>query len=186
MFFGFAQQIPAPGQVGNNDPHLITNQFRLHMLVRFCTPPHGRHMDSTFVRKRRFPNKRQMFIGREIGNFGHKMGEVVKAIQFPGRQTLAVHFEFEIGHDGDQVGIATALANSIDGSLDLDRALPNGRQRVDYRALGVVVGVDSERVRESRFEPVEDALEIPWQGPAVGVAQHDRLRAAPDGGLQRF
>lgn len=33
MFFGFAQQIPAPGQVGNNDPHLIANQFRLHMLV---------------------------------------------------------------------------------------------------------------------------------------------------------
>lgn len=127
-----------------------------------------------------------MFIGCDIGNFGNKMGEVVKAIQFPVRQTLAAHFEFEIGHDGDQVGIATALANSINGSLDLDRALPNGRQRVDDRALGVVVGVDSERVRESRLEPVEDALQIPWQGPAVGVAQNNRLRAAPDGRLQRF
>ena len=53
-------------------------------------------------------------------------------------------------------------------------------------ALAVVMGVDSEWVFDDQLEVADDAFHFPGQCAAVGVAQHDRFRAAADRGLQSF
>jgi hypothetical protein len=51
--------------------------------------------------------------------------------------------ELEVGDDGEQVGIAGALAVTVDRSLHMGRRTGiDGRHRVGDRAPGVVVAVD--------------------------------------------
>ena len=48
------------------------------------------------------------------------------------------------GDDRDEVGVAAALADAVDGALDVARAGGDGGQRVRNRQFAVVVRVDAE------------------------------------------
>src|SRR4030065_147659 len=94
------------------------------------------------------------------------------------RQTLITHLEFKVSHDGNQIGIAATFTDTIDCPLHLNCAFTNCNQGVDNRALGVVMRVDSEWVRESRLELPNDVSHFPGQCAAVSVTQNDSFRTA--------
>ena len=85
--------------------------------------------------------------------------------------------------DGGKVGVAAALAEAVEGALDLARTGPHRHQRVRHRVLGVVVRVDAEmRARHVLVDVRDDGGNLVRQRAAVGVAQHHPARAGLVGG----
>ena len=104
----------------------------------------------------------------------------------PLRQHVAVQLELEVGDDGDEVGVAGALAVAVDAALHVARPRGDGGQRVGHGAAAVVVGVDAD-AGAGRLDDVEHDVGDPvGQHAAVGVAQGDDLRAGLGGGAQHL
>ena len=85
-------------------------------------------------------------------------------------------------------GVAGALADAVDGALDLGRAGAHRGERVGRRQTEVVVAVAADGdVVQRRAEPVEladEVAELERQRVADGVGDVDRRRAALDGDAQ--
>ena len=81
-------------------------------------------------------------VGRDVGDLADRVadpGRLGEAMSVDDLQSL---LELEVGDDGDEVGIAGALAVTVDRSLDMSGTGIDGRHRVGDRAAGVVVAVD--------------------------------------------
>ena len=62
----------------------------------------------------------------------------------PVGQHRPVALELEVGDDGEEVGVAGALAVAVERALHVGGARVDGGQRVGHRAAGVVVAVDAQ------------------------------------------
>lgn len=101
----------------------------------------------------------------------------------------------EVGDDGDEVGVARALAVAVDGALHVRRAGVDGRHRVGDGAAGVVVAVDPQ-ARIAARSPVDtgepealgdvgdDVPDLAREHAAVGVAQGSHLATGLEDGTQ--
>ena len=58
--------------------------------------------------------------------------------------------ELQRRDDGDEIGVAAALAEPVERALDLARAGAHRRERIGHRLLGVVVGMDADMVARDR------------------------------------
>jgi hypothetical protein len=88
-----------------------------------------------------------------------------------------VQLELEVGHDGDEVGVAGPLTVAVDAALHVGRPGRHRGERVGDRAAAVVVGVDAD-AGTGRLDHVEHHVGDPvGQHAAVGVAERDDLRA---------
>jgi hypothetical protein len=94
-----------------------------------------------------------------------------------GSQQRHTLLDLQVRDDGEDVGVAGALAVAVDGALHVRGAGVDGRHRVGDRAPGVVVAVDAHP-GSSRVEDVaHDVGDLGGQHPPVGVAQRDDLGA---------
>ncbi len=92
--------------------------------------------------------------------------------------------EGQVGDDAAQVDVPAALADPVDGPLDLGRPLADRGQGVGHGELAVVVGVDADRDGEGA-DDLGDGRGDPFgQGPAVGVAEDEPVGAGGDGGFE--
>ena len=86
-------------------------------------------------------------------------------------------FQQQRGDDGDEVGVAAALTQSVERALDLPRAGAHGGKRIGDGVLGVVVGVDAEmRAGHVPRHVCHDLGDLMRKRAAVGVAQHHPAR----------
>ena len=87
---------------------------------------------------------------------------------------------------GDEVGVAAALAEAVQRALHLARAGVDRGERVRDRVAGVVVGVDAEPVAGDAGGDHRggDRADLGGQRAAVGVAEHDPAGAGGERGLQ--
>ena len=92
----------------------------------------------------------------------------------------------QIGYHRDQVGIAAAFAETIDGSLNLHRAGIDGGQGVGHGQIAVVVGVNAHRHGQGGDGGPGDFGNFLGHCAAIGVAKHDQTRAGLGGGLDSF
>ncbi len=92
--------------------------------------------------------------------------------------------ELQRRHDGDKIGITAALAEPVEGALDLTCAGAHGGKRIGYRLLGIVVGMNADVITGDHLDHLADDLfHLVRQRAAVGVAQHHPARALVIGGL---
>ncbi|RYZ27673.1 MAG: hypothetical protein EOP01_07410, partial [Propionibacteriaceae bacterium] len=108
---------------------------------------------------------------------GDGVGDAGDLAQGPRGQHAAPALELEVGHDRDQVGVARALAVAVEGALQVHRARVDRGEGVRHGAAGVVVGVDAQGHADRGVHLGDDRRHPRRQHPAVGVAQHDHLRA---------
>ena len=110
------------------------------------------------------------------------------------RQRLVRHADLELvgifrlelqrRDDGDEIGVAAALAEPVERALNLPRAGAHRGKRIRHRLLGIVMGVDADMVAGNlRADLADDALDLVRQRAAIGVAQHDPARALVIGRL---
>ena len=105
----------------------------------------------------------------------------VSSLQLVLRDAVVAHLEHEPADDGDEVGVAGALAVAVDRALHLRAARIDRHERVGDRAARIVVRVDAERRAHPRLHVGDDARDVARQHAAVGVAQHDRVGAGLGG-----
>ena len=77
-------------------------------------------MNATLVGKGINADKGLMSPRQAIGHFINETGECSELLQLL-RRDAAVdsHLQLQVGDDRDEIGIATALANTVDGALNM-------------------------------------------------------------------
>ena len=88
-------------------------------------------------------------------------------------------FEFEVGHDREDVGVAGALAVAVRGALHMCRARLDCGDRVGHSAAGVVLAVDADTDTAALPDVIDHAHDAAGQHAAVGVAQHPDAAPRP-------
>ena len=117
-----------------------------------------------------------MAIGRAIQQFIERVRYFRNLAQSIGRdarlETLVQLGLQEKGWDQrDQIGVAAALAEAIQGALNLPGAGAHRRQGIGDRVFGVVMGVNAEMVAGNDCDDLaDDALDLVGQCAAIGVA----------------
>lgn len=94
-----------------------------------------------------------------------------------GSITSSPSLELEVGGDGEQVGVAGALAVAVDRALHVGRAGADRRDGVGGRAAGVVVAVGADSGPGRGDDVGDDLLDLVREHAPVGVAEHDDLGA---------
>jgi hypothetical protein len=105
------------------------------------------------------------------------MGDLGQAFLGALGQAIGVHLQHEVRRDGDQVGVAGALAVAVHDALHLEDPVLDRDQRVGDRASGVVVDMDPYRGRHLGDDAGDDARDVRRQHPAVRVTQDQTLGA---------
>ena len=120
----------------------------------------------------RLPRRR-----REVRDLGDRVRDPGRVGEQALRQHPLVQLELEVGDDGDEVGVAGALAVPVDRALHVRGAGVDGGQGVGDRAAGVVVAVDADPHLGVLAHVVHDVGDPAGQHAAVGVAERDHLGA---------
>jgi hypothetical protein len=102
-------------------------------------------MHTALMRESRMTDIRLVFVRRQVGNLGYKMGKVIQFSQFFLAKAFITQLELQVWNDRTQVGIAAALPLSVDGALHLGAARLNGCQRIGNRAFAIIVSMDTQR-----------------------------------------
>ena len=83
-------------------------------------------------------------VGRTVEHLVDETCRVGQAREALCTEYAVTHLQLQVGDDRDQVGVAGALANAVDGSLHVRGAGFDCHKRVGHRTAGVVVRVDSQ------------------------------------------
>ena len=76
IFFGFTQQVASSREFANDHAHLVSNQYRVNVLVGQGSSPHRRNMDSAFVREGWLSYICHVLIRCQVGHFGHELRHI--------------------------------------------------------------------------------------------------------------
>ena len=140
-------------------------------------------VDAGLGSKRTFADIRRVAVRRAIEQFVERMRHPRQAAK---RLVRYADFEFagifalelQRRNNGNEIGVAAALAEPVKRALDLPRAGAYRGKRVRHRLLGVVMGVDADMVAgDFGANLADDALDFVRQRAAIGVAQHHPARA---------
>ena len=134
-------------------------------------------MQAGLVRERARADVGLPAVRRHVGHLADGVRQPGRVAEPLGRDDLVAGLELEVRDDGEDVGVAGALAVAVHGALDVARAGLDRRQRVGDGAAGVVVAVDAEPGARRREDVGDDVLHLRRQHPAVGVAEGDDLGA---------
>ncbi len=115
------------------------------------------------------------------------MGDLAQSLRrHAGLETLRkLRLQSQGGDETDKIGVAAALAKTIQRALHLPHAGADGGERIGDRVAGVVVGMDAETcARNDARDLADDAFDLIGQRSAVGVAEHRPARAGVDRGAR--
>jgi len=79
----------------------------------------------------------------------------------------------EVRGDRGQIHVAAPFADPVDGALDLDGAVPDGRQGIRDGQTGVVMGVDADPNGQERSHGVDAFGDLLRERAAVRIAETD-------------
>ena len=114
------------------------------MLVCIFGSLDGRHMQASFVSKCRRAHVWSLWVQWTIQNLSDVVTHRCEARKISLRQTVESHLQFQVRNHGGEVGVAGALTQSIQCSLNMANSRQHGSHGVSNRTTGVVVAVNSE------------------------------------------
>ena len=136
-----------------------------------------------------FADIRRVAVGRAIEQIVERMRdarELAERVLRHADVEFVGEFGFQLQRrdDGNEIGVAAALAEPVERALDLARAGAHCGERIRHRLLGVVVRVNANMIAGNfRADLADDLFDLVRQRAAVGVAQHDPARAFVVSGL---
>ena len=93
--------------------------------------------------------------------------------------------QLQIRKHRTQVGVAAAFAVPVHTALHVGAPGFHGRDGIRHRDIGIVVGVDADDPVEALAHLGHDLHQPMGERAAVGIAQHQNVRARALGGFQR-
>ena len=79
-----------------------------------------------------------------VGHLVDEARQLGQATQAAGQQHFVAAFQSEVGDDADEIDVAAALADAVDGPLHLGRPLGDGGEGVGDRHVAIVVAMDAD------------------------------------------
>jgi hypothetical protein len=92
-------------------------------------------------------------------------------------------FQDQVGDDADQVRVAAAFADAVDGALDLRGPLGHGGQGIGHGHVAIVVAVNSYLDAQGLASLTRASGDLLRQRAAIGIAQDDYRGSCLLGGL---
>src|SRR3989339_903314 len=102
-------------------------------------------MDSSLVGKGGAADKGLVGRLRQVGDFGDMPGYFGQPRKLFVGNTIDPHFQFQDRNNRTEVGVAAALAQTVDCPLNMAYAAIDRHFRYRNRAFRIVVGMDPER-----------------------------------------
>ena len=141
---GQGGDVRSAGELADQNPPLVADKLRVHVLVAAGGPGDGMHVHPTLVGKRALTDERLIVTMIQVGRLINKPRQLGQVCQRPAAEDLIGLLDSQIRHDGDQIGVAAPLADAVDRALHLYSPGIDGRQRIGDRQLAVVVRVDAD------------------------------------------
>ena len=137
---------------------LVADHLRRHVLVAARVLGDRRGMQAGLVGEGAGADVGGVPVGNAIEPLVHRARDLGQTAQPRLRHAGRIaQLEHQRRDQGDQIGVAAALAEAVQRALHLACAGAHGGERVGDRVLGVVVGVDAEPVRRDRCrDPLDD------------------------------
>src|SRR5690606_38978307 len=163
---------------------------RIHDLVRGPLLEHAVLMDSGLMGERVLANDRLVHLDLDAGQRADKAAGRDQARGVDVRLDAAelIGPRLERHHDLLKGGVAGALADAVDGYLDLPRASLHRDQRVSGGHAEVIVAVNGEddvvRFHDVLIEVPNKVVVLEWRRVANSVGNVQGRRARPDGGIE--
>src|SRR5699024_1213636 len=109
----------------------------------------------------------------DIGDLADGMGDPGDLPQTGATESTYVALEFEIGHYGEDVGVASAFAVAVDATLYVLRSRGDGGHGVGHGAAGIVMSVDAQGAAGAGGDLGDDLVHPFRKHAPVGIAQGD-------------
>ena len=167
---------------------LLPDVDRPHDLVGARILQHAVLVNAGFVREGVAPDDRLVRLDRFGGELREQLARLEQQRRVDRgvvRQTILANAQRH--HQFLERRVAGALADAVDGALDLPDTALHGRQAVGDGETEVVVAVGAEdrlvRVRHAADDLLEELARFLWHAVADGVGEVDGRRTGVDGGL---
>ena len=179
----FGQHVGAARLIGHQKLSFIADAFRRDVLVGRRLLDDRGGMDAGFGGECALADIGRVAVRGAVEQFVERVrdaGEMRQRCRPTRRYRIVGVFLLQLQRrdDGDEIGVAAALAEPVERALDLARAGAHRGEGIRHRLLGVVMGMDADMIAGNlRADLADDALDLMRQRAAIGVAQHHPARA---------
>src|SRR5262245_23443976 len=180
------QYITLARQIRDQDASGVPGQFGVDVLISHRIPHHRADVDPSLVGECAAPDEWQVAPVWQIGQFGNVVRHRRQHSQPVASDRLAASLELEHWNDRTEIGVAAAFPIPVDRTLHMRRSVLYRGDRVCYRQVGIVMGMDSNRRLDLQPHSFYDLRQPARQSPAVRVTQYDRVSAGLVSRLQRL
>ncbi len=167
----------AARHVGDEHPDVVADQARVDVLVQVGVDLDRGGVQAGLVREGGDADVRLVGGGREVDDLGDGVRDAGHLGERAGREDLLAVLQLQRRDDGEEVGVAHALAVAVGGALDVGGARVDGGEGVGDRAARVVLGVDAQARAGVGEDGGDDGLDLRGEHAAVGVAEDDDVGA---------
>ena len=171
------QDIPPARQVRHQHAVAVADVLRRDVLVATLHLGHRRRVQPALVRECAAAHIRLRGRLRHIGDFGDIAARLGQRRQLRVRYAVHAQFQLEIGDERNHIGVAAALAVAVHCALNLLAARLHGGDCARHRHIRVVVRMYAQRRVGMPPCFCHNRRDFVGQRAAVGIAQHDALRA---------
>src|SRR5215212_2987170 len=183
--FGLGLDGVLPRELSNRRSSYVTYGFWGDVLVGGRVLGDAVDVQPAFVGEGAAPHKGTVRIRRQV----HELRDVVGGLGEPPQPVftydLQAHLELQICDGRNEVAVAAALPDTVDGPLYVRCPRLYRYQGIRHPASRVVVGVDADlHAGKLPNRARHDGLELRRQRPAVRVTEDQRRRARFRGGTQ--
>jgi len=179
---GLAEDGALAGELRDEDALFVTDQGGVDVLEGLRRLLHGGDVQPTLVGEGGPADVRRMRPHREVDDVGDEVGRLGEPRELLGRDDGEAHLQLQGRDDRDEVGVAAALAVSVERALDVPGAGLDGGETRGDGAVAVVVGVHADGDGDARDDVAHGVVHERGQRRPVGIAQTDDVRAGLGGG----
>ena len=155
------------------------------MLVGERIPEHRADVDAALVGERALSDERRAVGEAQVRHVGDVVGETSQLRDVLPADDCVPQLEFEVANRRDQIAVSASLPVTVHRALHVRHAKLYGGDGVGDGQLGVVVGMDADHAAKMLAHVRHDLGQARRQRAAVGVAEHEAVRAGVKSSLER-
>ncbi len=174
---GGGDDVGSPREFTDQNAANVADGFRWHVFVTGRHPVDSVHMHAALVSECTLADIRLAGPEIHVRQFVDVPRQLDQVLDTSVVEYLVAGFlQGQVGDHADQVGIATAFPNAVDGALQMHDSPVDRGQGIGHSDIRIVVAVDPQRHIDRRRRRRHTRHNLLGHPAPVRVAQHDRAR----------